>query len=657
MMTRHFSLSGTWMRLCLLCMAALAHSDHRIDAEGQPSKTPTSSFRRWAVVVGVGAYQDKAFRTTPSGARDARDVAACLSRLGYREVLRLSDERLRLKPSLGRIQEQIPAFLSDPRIGEEDVVLIYFSSHGFSVRGEAYLAARDTRLARGETTGVALSWLQDQLAACRAKRKVLVLDAAREQGRAGSKKPFLPEGVLAAARRSDIATFASCGPGEVSRLLRGVKDQPDARNTAFAYYLTWGLTHLADADKDRTITVSELQAYLRREVREWARRQGQAQTPELHAVSANAQIPVAEVHDSGVGGVLTGAGILAVVAARNASGQNRPAATPGAGSPGGAAPPVPPRVVSASSPDGLHADVVFDLPLDAVSASVAGNYTLSPPLTVSGADLQADGKTVRLVTSQQAPATTYTVTARDVQSALGAIIGTDNTATFVTPGAPPKVVSATSVGRTHLDVLFNMILQAASANNPANYTVTVAAGRAAVRQVGAGGERLDVFGAVLQADGKTVRLATSDQTADTTYTVTAANVQDTYGNKIGDRDNSADFDTPPVPLKVLSATAVDSTHVDVLFSEALDPATANVAGGYSIAPALAVGAAALQADGKTVRLTTAEQTGGTTYTVTVAGVKDLAGTTIASTDNTATFTGIGDPPRVLSATAVDSTPG
>ncbi len=99
---------------------------------------------------------------------------------------------------------------------------------------------------------------------------------------------------------------------------------------------------------------------------------------------------------------------------------------------------------------------------------------------------------------------------------------------------------------------------------------------------------------------------------------------------------------------IVSATPVDSTHVDVLFSENLTAATANTSTNYSITgPNLAVSAAALQADNKTVRLTVATQDPGTLYTITVNNVTDAAGNAIVAASTT-TFTGFGTKLRVQS---------
>ncbi|MBE7501036.1 MAG: Ig-like domain-containing protein [Verrucomicrobiales bacterium] len=92
--------------------------------------------------------------------------------------------------------------------------------------------------------------------------------------------------------------------------------------------------------------------------------------------------------------------------------------------------------------------------------------------------------------------------------------------------------------------------------------------------------------------------------------------------------------TKPAVLSAVS-TATFNT-VRLTFSEALDPATATVAANYTITPALAVTAATYA--NRVVTLTTAAQTpGGTAYTVTVQGVKDLSNFEVPEGSNTATF--------------------
>jgi hypothetical protein len=115
------------------------------------------------------------------------------------------------------------------------------------------------------------------------------------------------------------------------------------------------------------------------------------------------------------------------------------------------------------------------------------------------------------------------------------------------------------------------------------------------------------------------------QVSNGTVTVRAISVQDT--GKVADlvlniTGTGGGDTTPP---KIQTTTATSSTTVTVLFNEALDPASV-VAGQFRIVDAssgvafVAVSAASLSVDGKTVTLTTAAQTPNNPYAVLVNNV-------------------------------------
>ena len=301
----------------------------------------------------------------------------------------------------------------------------------------------------------------------------------------------------------------------------------------------------------------------------------------------------------------------------------------------------PPTVVSATYVDATHVSVLFSEAMDATTAAAAANYVLAPSVAVSDAALQADSKTVLLTTATQAPSTTYTVTASGVTEAGGVPIGsTGNTATWTTPNPVPTVVSATYADATHLNVLFSEAMDSTTAATAANYVVAPS---------------VAVSAAVLQADTRTVRLTTAAQALSTTYTVTVSNIKEAGGVAIGSTGNTATWTTPNPAPTVVSASYVDPTHVNVLFSEAMDATTAGTAANYAVAPSLAVSAAELQADTRTVLLTTAAQALSTNYTVTVSNVREVGGVVVGPTGNTATWTTPNPAPTVVSASYVDAT--
>ena len=77
--------------------------------------------------------------------------------------------------------------------------------------------------------------------------------------------------------------------------------------------------------------------------------------------------------------------------------------------------------------------------------------------------------------------------------------------------------------------------------------------------------------------------------------------------------------------EIKSIVTTAATTVEVLFNEALDAASAETVANYAVNNDITVSAAKLGEDNKTVTLTTSAMTEGTTYELTVNGVKDAAG--------------------------------
>ena len=186
----------------------------------------------------------------------------------------------------------------------------------------------------------------------------------------------------------------------------------------------------------------------------------------------------------------------------------------------------PPQVVSASAPTDHNVDVVFNEALDQTSAQTISNYSISPSLSITGAALQPDGKTVRLTTATQTYGTNYTVTANNVQDVSANAMTAPGTASFTgVDTTAPTVLSAVTVTDHTVNVTFSEPVDLTTAQNAANYSIS---------------SSLAVTGAVLQADLQTVQLTTATQTYGTSYTVTATNVSDAHGNAISG-SNTATF--------------------------------------------------------------------------------------------------------------------
>ncbi len=88
---------------------------------------------------------------------------------------------------------------------------------------------------------------------------------------------------------------------------------------------------------------------------------------------------------------------------------------------------------AAGNSDHQHVAVTFSKPLDAASATSTANYAIDNGLTVSGATLSADLRTVTLATSTQTAGTVYTVTVNnvaDLTTPTPLVIAANSTVTF-----------------------------------------------------------------------------------------------------------------------------------------------------------------------------------------------------------------------------------
>lgn len=306
-----------------------------------------------------------------------------------------------------------------------------------------------------------------------------------------------------------------------------------------------------------------------------------------------------------------------------------------------------PIVASAVPIDGTSVLVRFEDPVsgDAVAmgdgAEDPSAYRIeSPNLSVASAELQADDAGVLLTTEGQSRET-YVLEVVGVFSADGGhlVDPFGNSASFrgiaTNDVDPPRVLGAVAVDSTTLFVEFDEAVDVTAAD-ASRYDVD-------------GG--LEVTAASLNAFATTVTLTTLVQNPGTEYTLTVSDVRDRAGNVmspgpsatarfVGANASAADDETPP---RVRGAASLTGTTVLVSFSEPVAPGTTSAenVGHYSIVDAAGAGLstqavlivedATLNADGRSVTLTTLSQSE-IEYYLRVTNVKDLAGNTVAPPD-------------------------
>lgn len=228
-----------------------------------------SDAQQWAFLVGIEGYKKaNPLRHTVNDMRQLKNALCArgnYSAVNVAEFVDSKDESI--QPTKANLMAALPAFLGKP--GPEDLVLIAFSGHGFRDKdGKLYLAPIDCDPANASATGIPVEWLREQLAKCRAKTKLLILDACH----AGSEKG---EEETAGVGSKDLGSSFRDLEGVVT-IASSTGDQKswvwDERDQSlFSYWLVRGLRGLADVDGDGAVTIDELYGFVHRNVTETAK--------------------------------------------------------------------------------------------------------------------------------------------------------------------------------------------------------------------------------------------------------------------------------------------------------------------------------------------------------------------------------------------------
>ncbi len=245
----------------LLCTGGLANAQIPLPGDISSSESGT---RTWAMLVGVEDYQQcNDLRYVRNDVRRLEEVLMQRGGVGPAQVLVLADDARAGEtkhPTKENIEDQLVRWLKLPL--EDDQLILYFSGHGVrDAEGRLYLAPSDLDPARIEETGIALSKLHELLGGCKARVKLLVLDACH----AGSAKDPQAKDPQAALNEelakpfelaNRVITLAS-STGEEKSQIWSAREQ-----SLFTYWLVQALKGHADANEDGRIDTDELYRYV-----------------------------------------------------------------------------------------------------------------------------------------------------------------------------------------------------------------------------------------------------------------------------------------------------------------------------------------------------------------------------------------------------------
>src|SRR5687768_6680457 len=171
-------------RLAALLLVGLACRPAWSQDAPKDARPPQS----WALLIGVEQYQ----KATPLQftVNDVRLLADTLVRYGgysQDKILQITDEGAAegQRPLKASLEKALPLFLRRP--GPQDSIVVYFSGHGFrDDEGKLYLAPLDCDPNKPTDTCVSAEWFRDELQACPAAFKLLVLDACHAGAEKGA---------------------------------------------------------------------------------------------------------------------------------------------------------------------------------------------------------------------------------------------------------------------------------------------------------------------------------------------------------------------------------------------------------------------------------------------------------------------------------------
>jgi formylglycine-generating enzyme required for sulfatase activity len=195
---------------------------------------------------------------------------------------RTAASKARFSPRSDLIRKELDLLLDE--LQPEDSILVGFSGHGVQFKGDAvnYFCPIDAKPdPKHKETLVALTEVYQKLDACKARTKLLLVDACRNDPLNANAK---------AARIIEIEPVFSRPPpvfdgGTVAIFSCSASEQafehPDIQSGVFFHFITRAFSGEADTDSDRVIDLLELEAYAIKNVQKWARVNiGKSQKPE-----------------------------------------------------------------------------------------------------------------------------------------------------------------------------------------------------------------------------------------------------------------------------------------------------------------------------------------------------------------------------------------
>lgn len=262
---------------------------------------------RYAVLIGVGAYENEAIPPLKYAERDARSMYEFLTTRGgfKKENVELLTDSTKEKPTLRNIRRALGEKLVR-KAGRDDTVLIFYAGHGAPEVDPAgqendglskYLVPRDADPDSLYSTGFAMDEVNNVFRRLSAERAVVMLDTCYSG--AGGGRTFAGQKTRASGVSDQFLDRLTRSKGRVIITASGANEvalelpEPIGHGI-FTYYLLEGMAGKADQNSDGVVTVSELYKYVEERVEKHAREVGGKQRP-VYKGEVEGDMPLIEI--------------------------------------------------------------------------------------------------------------------------------------------------------------------------------------------------------------------------------------------------------------------------------------------------------------------------------------------------------------------------
>ena len=216
---------------------------------------------RYALLLGNSDFEDKTLSKLIAPKADVENLAAVL---GDPEIGNFDDVDVELNSTSQQARRKIARFYANKK--KDDLLLLYYTGHGvLDLRGNLYLAFRDTEkdLLRG--TGIQSSFISEEMDSSRSKRQIMILDSCHSgafvQGTKGPSERSV--GVGSAFKGAGFGRVIMTASDTTQYAWEGEEILGDAKNSLYSHHLIEGIQNgAADLNLDGTITINELHEYV-----------------------------------------------------------------------------------------------------------------------------------------------------------------------------------------------------------------------------------------------------------------------------------------------------------------------------------------------------------------------------------------------------------